>query len=37
MDRAEAIPLAEDRVADLRARWMPEATAAAVTKKVMYR
>ena len=30
MDRAEAIPLAEDRVADLRARWTPEATAAAV-------
>jgi hypothetical protein len=28
MDRAEAIPLAEDRVADLRARWTPEATAA---------
>jgi hypothetical protein len=30
MDRAEPIPLAEDRVADLRARWTPEATAAAV-------
>src|SRR5260370_42334766 len=30
MDRAEAVPLAEDRVADLRARWTPEATAAAV-------
>src|SRR3954468_23385625 len=30
MDAAERIPLAEDRVADLRARWTPEATAAAV-------
>src|SRR3954464_5725099 len=30
MDQAEKIPLAEDRVADLRARWTPEATAAAV-------
>jgi len=30
MDAAEKIPLAEDRVADLRARWTPEATAAAV-------
>src|SRR3954465_7995129 len=30
MDRPNAVPLAEDRVADLRARWTPEATAAAV-------
>jgi hypothetical protein len=30
MDAAHRIPLAEDRVADLRARWTPEATAAAV-------
>src|SRR3954467_13428670 len=30
MDRVEPTPLAEDRVADLRARWTPEATAAAV-------
>lgn len=30
MDSAYRIPLAEDRVADLRARWTPEATAAAV-------
>src|SRR5436189_2221217 len=30
MDRAEPLPLSEDRVADLRARWTPEATAAAV-------
>ena len=30
MERASAMPLAEDRVADLRARWTPEATAAAV-------
>ncbi len=30
MDRAESVSLAEDRVADLRARWTPEATAAAV-------
>ena len=30
MDRPAAVPLAEDRVADLRARWTPEATAAAV-------
>ena len=30
MDRGESVPLAEDRVADLRARWTPEATAAAV-------
>ena len=30
MDRANPIPLTEDRVADLRARWTPEATAAAV-------
>ena len=30
MDAADSIPLAEDRVADLRARWTPEATAAAV-------
>jgi len=30
MDRATPIALADDRVADLRARWTPEATAAAV-------
>src|SRR5574338_1162167 len=30
MDAADRIALAEDRVADLRARWTPEATAAAV-------
>ncbi len=30
MDPADRIPLAQDRVADLRARWTPEATAAAV-------
>src|SRR5439155_664077 len=30
MDRPEPIALHEDRVADLRARWTPEATAAAV-------
>ena len=30
MDRPNAVPLAEDRVAELRARWTPEATAAAV-------
>jgi Ion channel/Pentapeptide repeats (9 copies) len=30
MERAEPIALHEDRVADLRARWTPEATAAAV-------
>jgi hypothetical protein len=30
MDSAYRIPLAEDRVADLRARWTPEATRAAV-------
>src|SRR3954466_12368595 len=30
MDRVEAVPLAEDRVAELRARWTPEATAAAI-------
>ena len=30
MGQAETLPLAEDRVADLRARWTPEATAAAV-------
>jgi hypothetical protein len=30
MDAADRIPLAEDRVADLRARWTPEATAAAI-------
>ena len=30
MDAAQRIPLAEDRVADLRARWTPEATRAAV-------
>src|SRR3954453_22552795 len=30
MDQSEKLVLAEDRVADLRARWTPEATAAAV-------
>jgi hypothetical protein len=30
MDQAEKLPLAEDRVSDLRARWTPEATAAAI-------
>ena len=30
MDQSEKLALAEDRVADLRARWTPEATAAAV-------
>jgi len=30
MGQAETLPLAEDRVADLRARWTPEATAAAI-------
>ena len=30
MDQSEKVSLAEDRVADLRARWTPQATAAAV-------
>jgi hypothetical protein len=30
MHQAEKLPLAEDRVSDLRARWTPEATAAAI-------